>query len=68
MTEGDDFDPHQYVPDRIDIITADGIEQVHDHLSDENAVEYAEASVEEQATFLWEMVDRGVIDLEISGR
>lgn len=70
--DGDDaeaagFDPYQYVPDRIDTITADGIEQVHDHLSDENAAEYAEASVEAQAMFLWEMVDRGVIDLTIGG-
>lgn len=68
MTEGDDFDPYQHVPDRIDYITASGIEQVHDSLSDENAAEYAEASVEEQATFLWKMVDRGVIDFEIGSR
>lgn len=62
------IDPHQHVPDRIDYITADGIEQVHDHLSDENATEYAEASVEEQAAFLWEMVDRDVIDLSLGSR
>ena len=31
----DEFDPHQHVPDHIDIITAEGIEQVHEHLSDE---------------------------------
>jgi hypothetical protein len=36
-----DFDPHQHVPDEIDRLTADGIEQVHDHLSDDNAAEYA---------------------------
>lgn len=68
MTEGDDFDPCQHIPDRIDIITASGIQQVHDALSDENAAEYAETSVEEQAAFLWKMVDRGVIDLEIGDR
>jgi hypothetical protein len=62
------FDPHQHVPDEIDHITADGIEQVHDHLSDDNAAEYAEASVEEQAAFLWNMVDRGAIDLNVGGR
>lgn len=62
---GSEFDPHQHVPDRIDYITADGIEKVHEHLSDDNAAEYAQASVEEQAAFLWEMVDRGVIDLTI---
>jgi hypothetical protein len=62
------FDPHQHVPDEIDTITADGIEQVHDHLSDDNAAEYAEASVEEQAAFLWDMVDRGAIDLNVGGR
>jgi hypothetical protein len=61
-----DFDPHQHVPDEIDTITADGIEQVHEHLSNDNADEYAEASVEEQAAFLWEMVDRDVIDLNIN--
>ena len=62
------FDPHQHVPDKIDHITADGIEQVHDHLSDENAAIYAASSVEEQAAFLWEMVDRGVIDLNLRSR
>ncbi|HET7325442.1 MAG TPA: hypothetical protein VFJ06_14035 [Halococcus sp.] len=67
MSESSEFDPHRHVPDEIDYITADGIEQVHDHLSDENAAEYAEASVEYQAAFLWEMVDRGVIDLTIGG-
>jgi hypothetical protein len=66
-TEETTFDPHQHVPDEIDLITADGIEQVHDHLSDDNAAEYAEASVEEQAAFLWDMVDRGVIDLNVGG-
>lgn len=65
---GSDFDPHQHVPDRIDYITADGIKQVHDSLSDENAAEYAQAPVERQAMFLWEMVDRGVIDLKIGDR
>jgi hypothetical protein len=63
-----DFDPHQHVPNKIDRLTADGIEQVHDHLSDDNAAEYAQASVEYQAAFLWEMVDQGVIDLRIRGR
>jgi hypothetical protein len=67
MTETADIDPHQHVPDHIDIITADGIEQVHDALGDENAAEYAAAAVEEQAAFLWEMVDRGVIDLSLEG-
>lgn len=61
-----DFDPYQHVPDEIDLITAEGIEQVHDSLSDDNAAEYAEASVEEQAVFLWKMVDEGVIDLNIA--
>ena len=64
----DTFDPHQHVPDEIDYITADGIEQVHEHLSDENAAIYADASVGEQAAFLWEMVDQGVIELSLSGR
>ena len=62
------FDPHQHAPDEIDHITADGIEQVHDHLSDENAAIYAASSLEEQAAFLWEMVDRDVIDLSLRGR
>lgn len=61
-----DFDPYQHVPDEIDHITASGIEQVHASLSDDNAAEYVEASVEEQAAFLWEMVDEGVIDLTIA--
>jgi hypothetical protein len=62
------FDPYQHVPDEIDRITADGIEQIHDHLSDENAALYAASSVEEQAAFLWKMVDRDVINLSIDGR
>lgn len=60
-----DFDPYQHVPDRIDYLTADGIEQVHESLSAENAAIYAEASLERQAAFLWKMVDCGVIDLTI---
>lgn len=60
-----DCDPYQHVPDEIDYIAAEGIEQVHDSLSDDNAAEYAEASAEEQAAFLWKMVDEGVIDITI---
>ncbi|WP_425311110.1 hypothetical protein [Halococcus dombrowskii] len=64
----DSVNPHRHVPDEIDYITADGIEQVHEHLSDENAAIYAASSVEEQAAFLWKMVDQGVIDLSLRGR
>ena len=64
----DSVNPHRHVPDEIDYITADGIEQVHDHLNDENAAIYAASSVEEQAAFLWKMVDQGVIDLSLRGR
>ncbi|WP_241431181.1 hypothetical protein [Halococcus thailandensis] len=66
--DSDTFDPHQHVPDEIDYITADGIEQVHEHLNDENAAIYAASSVEEQAAFLWKMVDQDVIDLSLSSR
>lgn len=66
--ERGEVNPFQHVPDRVDIITADGIEQVHDSLNDTNAAVYAASSVEEQAAFLWKMVDYGVIDLTLGER
>ena len=62
------YDPHQYVPDRIDILSADGLVQMHEALSDENAAKLRSVDPEEQAVMFWKMVEKGVITADLTRR
>ena len=65
---GEEYDPHQYVPDRIDILTADGLVQLHEALNDENAARLRGEEPEFQAVLFWDMVEKGVISPKIDRR
>ena len=60
-----EYDPYEHVPDRIDQVTASGLEQLHDALDTENAARLRSVAVETQANLLWKLVEEGAIDLNI---
>ena len=62
----EEYDPFEYVPDRIDQITASGLEQLHDALADHNKRKLRSVPVEQQAGILWSLVDKGAIDLDLT--
>jgi len=62
-----EYDPFEYVPDRIDQITASGLEQLHDELNDQNKAKLRSVPVEQQAGVLWRLVEKGTISLDIAG-
>ena len=65
---GEEYDPYQYVPDRIDILSADGLVQMHEALNDENAARLRAEDPEVQAVLFWDMVETGVITPTIDRR
>jgi len=64
--EADEYDPFEYVPDRIDAITADGLVAMHDALNDENTAKLESMPIEDQGMMLWKMVEEGTIDVDLS--
>jgi hypothetical protein len=61
-----EYDPFEYVPDRIDQITASGLEQLHDALADRNKARLRSVPVEQQAGILWSLVEKEVIDVDVT--
>ena len=67
MTDtSEEYDPFEYVPDRIDQITASGLEQLHNALADRNKRKLRSVEIEQQAGILWSLVDKGAIDLDLT--
>ena len=62
----DEYDPFEYVPDRIDAINASGLVEMHDALNEENTAQLESLSIEDQAIMLWKMVEKGVIDVDLT--
>ena len=62
----DEYDPFEYVPDRIDAISASGLVEMHDALNEENTAVLESLPIEDQAIMLWEMVEKGVIDVDLT--
>jgi len=62
----DEYDPFEYVPDRIDRITASGLDQMHDALAERNKRKLRSVEVETQATILWNLVEKGTISLDVT--
>jgi hypothetical protein len=62
----DEYDPFEYVPDRIDAISASGLVEMHDALNEENTAQLESLPIEDQAIMLWKMVEKGVIDVDLT--
>jgi len=62
----DEYDPFEYVPDRIDAISASGLVEMHDALNEENTAKLESLPIEDQAIMLWKMVENGVIDVDLT--
>ena len=62
----EEYDPFEYVPDRIDAISASGLVEMHDALNEENTAELESLPIEDQAIMLWKMVEKGVIDVDLT--
>jgi hypothetical protein len=62
----EEYDPFEYVPDRIDAISASGLVEMHDALNEQNTVKLESMPIEEQAIMLWKMVEKGVIDVDLT--
>ena len=63
-----DYDPFEYVPDRIDQVTASGLEQLYAALTEANQPKLRSVEVEQQAGLLWILVEEGAISLDIASR
>ena len=61
-----EYDPFEYVPDRIDAISASGLVEMHDALNEQNTVKLESMPIEEQAIMLWKMVEKGVIGVDLT--
>jgi len=61
-----EYNPFEYVPDRIDAITADGLVAMHEALNDENTARLESMPIEDQGMMLWKMVEKGTIDVDLS--
>ena len=61
-----EYDPYEYVPDRIDAISASGLVEMHDALNEENTAQLESLPIEDQAIMLWEMVEKGEIDVDLT--
>ena len=61
-----EYDPFEYVPDRIDAISASGLVEMHDALNEQNTVKLESMPIEDQAIMLWKMVEKGVIDVGLT--
>ena len=62
----DGYDPFEYVPDRIDAISASGLVEMHEALNEQSTVKLESMPIEEQAIMLWKMVENGVIDVDLT--
>lgn len=63
----EEFDAFEYVPDRIDAVTASGIEAMYEELGPVNRARCRESEIEVVAQVFWNLVDKGAIDWEVSG-
>lgn len=66
-SDADEFDAYQYVPDRIDAITASGIEEMYANLDAVNRARCRDEEIEVVAHIFWELVEQGTIDPEVQG-
>jgi len=55
------YDPHQYVPEFFDPMTASGLVRMHEALNDENAATLRTQHPTLQAHHFWKMVEAGHI-------
>ena len=62
----DEYDPFEQVPDRIDAISASGLVEMHEALNEENTAKLESLPIEDQAIMLWKMVEKGVIDVDLT--
>ena len=62
----DEYDPFEHVPDRIDAISASGLVEMHDALNEENTAQLESLPIEDQAIMLWKMVEKGMIDVDLT--
>ena len=62
----DEYDPFEHVPDRIDAISASGLVEMHDALNEQNTAKLESLPIEDQAIMLWKMVEKGVIDVDLT--
>jgi hypothetical protein len=62
----DEYDPFEHVPSRIDAISASGLVEMHEALNEQNTVKLESMSIEDQAIMLWKMVEKGVIDVDLT--
>ena len=68
MSEASDqgeYDPFAFVPDRIDAVSASGLEQLHDALSEQNRAKLVSLPIEKQAVLLWDLVERGAVSVDL---
>lgn len=68
MSEASDrrgYDPFVFVPDRIDAMSASGLEQLHEALSEQNRAKLVSLPIEKQAVLLWELVEEGAVDVDL---
>ena len=61
-----EYDPFEYVPGRIDVISASGLVEIHDALNEENTAQLESLPIEDQAIMLWKMVEDSVIDVDLT--
>ena len=61
-----EYDLFEYVPDRIDAISASGLVEIHDALNEENTAQLESLPIEDQAIMLWKMVEKGAIDVDLT--
>ena len=61
-----EYDLFEYVPDRIDIVSASGLVEMHDALNEESTARLESLPIEDQAIMLWRMVEKGVIDVDLT--
>ena len=61
-----EYDPFEHVPDRIDAISASGLIEMHEALNELNTARLESLPVEGQAVMLWKMVEKGVIDVDLT--
>lgn len=61
-----EYDPFEYVPDRIDAITANGLVEMHEALNEQNTAKLESLPIEDQGVMLWKMVEKGTIDVDLT--
>ena len=66
--EPERYDPFEFVPDRVDQVTASGLVELHEALNDRNRARLESVPIETQGLLLWKLVEKGHIDLSVGGR